>query len=142
MPTITDREVQLSKPTHRVVLGVLALFSGVVTLALVALFILLAEKATGPAADRSIAGLILSLVGSFAVFFAVISVQGTTSAVKPRRELMSLVAWRLLYTTLVLIGIGCAIAFHWFAIVLPLAMALICLLREPKVQEWLRALGI
>jgi hypothetical protein len=142
VPTITDREVQLSKPAHRVVLGVLALFSGVVAIALVALFALLAGKAAGAAADRSIAGLMLSLIGAFAVFFAVIFVQGTTSALKPRPELMSLVAWRLLAVTLVFIGIACAVAFHWFSIVLPLTMATICLLREPKVQEWPRALGI
>lgn len=142
MPAITNREMQLSKPAHRVVLGALALFSGLVALGLVALFALLVERATGASADRSIAGLILSLIGSFAVFFAVVFVQSTTSALHPRTELMSLIAWRLLAATLVLIGIAFAVAFHWFAIALPLTMALICLLREPKVLKWLRVLGI
>src|ERR1051325_3093834 len=138
MPTITDCEAQLGKPARRLVVGGLALFSGVVALALVALFIILVVKVVNAGPDRSIAGLILSVIGSFAVFFAVIAVQGTTSALKPRGELMSLAAWRLLAATLALIGISCAVAFHWFAIMLPLAMAIICLWREPKVREWLR----
>ena len=130
-----------TRPAPRLVVGILTVVTSTIGLGLILLFVLLAAKTSVSSADRSIAGLILSLIGSFAVFFAAISIQGTTFLFKPRSELMPLAGWRLLAATLVLVGVVCAASFHWFALVLPATMALICLLREPRVQTWLRLLG-
>ena len=139
---MTEDTASSNKTAHRAIVGGVVFAAGVIAIGLISLFVLLAAKISGSNTDHSVAGVILSLIGTFAVFFSVISIQGATFALKPRAELMSLVGWRILVATLILIGLACAVLFHWVALMLPVAMALICLLREPRVQEWLRALGI
>jgi len=124
------------------VVGIITVVTSIIGFGLILLFVLLSAKTLGSNADSSVAGLILSLIGSFAMFFAVISFQGATFLFKPRSELMTLAGWRSLAAALVLLGLVCAASFHWFAFVVPASIALFCLLREPRVQEWLQLLGI
>jgi hypothetical protein len=142
MLTMSEKNASGTKSAPRLVVAILTAVTTILCLGLIFLFALLAAKTPGSSADRSIVGVILSLIGSFAVFFAVISIQGTTFLFKARLELLSLAGWRLLAATLILLGLACALSFHWIALVLPTTVALICLLRDPKVQAWLRFLGI
>ena len=136
----TKHHVSETGPAPRLVVGIVTLVTGLIALGLIILFVLLVEKTSGLSKDRPIAGLVLSLIGSFAVFFSIVSIQGTSFLFKPRPELMSLAGWRSVAATLIVIGLVCAVTFHWLALMLPATMALICLLREPTVQRWLRAL--
>jgi hypothetical protein len=87
-------------------------------------------------------GLVLSLASSFTLFFAVIAVQATSFVLKPRLELMPVGRWRVLSASLALIGVAGALVFHWVALLFPLTMALFCLLKEPKVEAWIRSVGV
>lgn len=140
MPTITESGAPGGKPAHRVVVGIFAVLSGVIVIALASLVVLLVQRA-GWSTDPKF-GVVLSLISSFIVFFTVIAVQTTSFVLKPRSELMPLAGWRILAGVLVLIGVVAALLFHWIAMLTWLAMALFCLLKEPRVQAWIRNLGI
>lgn len=140
MPTITESGDPGAKTAHRAVVGIFAVVASAIAVALAALVTLLVARAGFSTEPKF--GVVLSLTGSFAVFFAVIAVQATTFVLKPRGELMPLASWRILAGTLALVGVACAFVFHWIAIMSWLAMALFCLLKEPKAQAWIRKLGI
>jgi len=140
MPTITESGAPGAKTANRVVVGVFAVVASVVAVALACLVTLLIARAGFSTEPKF--GAVLALTGSFAVSFAVIAVQATTFLLTPRSELMPLASWRILAGTLVLTGVACAVLFHWVAMLSWLAMALFCLLKDPRVQAWIRKLGI
>ena len=139
MPTITESGAPGDRTASRAVVGIIAVVAGAIALAIAGMLILLVQRAG--IRFEPMFGVILSLAGSFTVFFAVVAIQGVTFVLKPRGELMSLASWGVLAATLVLIGVACAIVFHWVAVLFPLAMALSCSLKEPRVQTWIRTLA-
>jgi hypothetical protein len=140
MPTITEGGAPGDKAANRGLVGTFAIVTGAIAIALASLLVLLISRAG--IRFEPMFGVVLSLASSFTVFFGVIAIQGTTFVLKPRGELMPLTSWRVLAATLALIGLVCAVVFHWIAIAFPLTMALFCLLKEPRVQGWIRKLGI
>jgi hypothetical protein len=124
----------------RAVVGTFAVVAGAIAIAFAFLLVLLVARAGFR--SEPIYGLVLSLASSFTVFFAVIAVQATSFVLKPRLELMPVRRWRVLAASLALIGVACAVVFHWVALLFPLAMALFCLLKEPKVEAWIRSRGV
>jgi hypothetical protein len=119
-----------------VVVGIVAVFALSVAISLGALIALLIAR-VGLSSDPMF-GLVLSLIASFVVFFGAIGVLAISVLVRPRAELMSLRGWRLLSASLAIFGVAAALAFHWVALVPWVAMALICLFKDPKAQAWLR----
>lgn len=140
MPTITESGLPGAKSANRVVVAILALFALSVAVALGALIALLIARG-GLNSDPKV-GVILSLIASFVVFFGAIGVLAVSVLLKPRTELMPISGWRLLSGSLATLGVASAIAYHWVAVFPWFAMALICLLKDPKAQAWLRRLGI
>jgi hypothetical protein len=123
----------------RAVVGTFAVVAGAIAIAFAFLLVLLVARAGFR--SEPIYGLVLSLASSFTVFFAVIAVQATSFVLKPRLELMPVRRWRVLAASLALIGAACAVIFHWIALLFPLTMALFCLLKEPRVEAWIRSRG-
>jgi len=140
MPTITESGLPGAKPAKRVVVAIFALFAISIAIALSALIALMIARG-GLNSDPKV-GVILSLIASFVVFFGVIGVLAVSVLLKPRTELMPVSGWRLLSASLATLGAASAIAYHWIAVLPWFAMALICLLKDPKAQTWLRRLGI
>jgi hypothetical protein len=140
MPTITESGLPGAKPANRVVVAILALFALSVAVALGALIALMIAR-SGLSSDPMV-GAILSLIASFVVFFGAIGVLAVSVLLKPRAELMPVNGWRLLSASLAALGVASATAYHWVAVLPWFAMALICLLKDPKAQVWLRRLGI
>lgn len=140
MPTITESGLPGAKPANRVVVGILAVFALSVAVSLGALIALLIARA-GLSSDPKI-GVVLSFIASFVVFFGVIGVVAMSALLRPRAELMPIRGWRLLSASLAIFGVASALAYHWVALLPWFAMALICLLKDPKAQAWLERLGI
>jgi hypothetical protein len=132
--------MEYQSSAHRVVVGTFAVIAAAIAIALASVLILLVAR-TGFRSEPMY-GLVLSLACSFTVFFAVIAVQATSFVRKPRAELMPVGRWRVLSASLALIGVAGAVVFHWVAILFPLTIALFCLLKEPRVEAWIRTLGV
>ena len=126
---------------HRVVVSILALVTGVIAAALTLLFVILVARTYGTNADVTVLAILLSMTGSFALFFTVVAFQAITSAVRPRPELMTLTGWRVIAGALAITALVCGVLYHWIAILVPMSLALVCLSRDSKVREWLQALG-
>jgi hypothetical protein len=140
MPTITESGLPGAKPANRVAVAIIALFALLIAVSLGTLIGLLIARA-GLSSDPKF-GVILSLIASFIVFFGTIGVLAVSVLLKPRAELMPISGWRLLSGSLAFLGMASAIAYHWVALLPWLAMALICLLKDPGAQAWIRRLGI
>ena len=131
-----------TKPVSRMTVGILTLVMGAIAVALLLVLVFAVVKIDIFGAYRLAIGAFLSIAGSFALFFSAIAFQGVTFVFRPRDELMSIRGWRFLALTLALLAGVCAIAFHWVALLVPLIMALICLLKDPMVREWIHVFGI
>jgi len=120
----------------------ISLASGVISTALAALAIgIVVKNYPLDSQDGKLFTIFLGVIIPFVLFFGAIALRGLNPHVENRKELMSINGWRILATLLLMNGIVAAIYGHWFALVLPGVMALICMMKDRWFIEKLRSIG-
>ncbi|MFC1773385.1 hypothetical protein ACFL3A_08535 [Pseudomonadota bacterium] len=84
----------------------------------------------------------LGMVAPFALFFGVVGVGGIASQVANRKELMSLNGWRVLAALILICGCIGFILGNWGALLVPVAIAVFCMMKDQRFIELLKSLRL
>jgi uncharacterized membrane protein YidH (DUF202 family) len=135
VPWFVRETIDEAKPdgqrTGRVASWALMALSATIAVILLSLTILFSFRAGyHDKLDIEVAALIISVVGAFVIFFGTISWCGIRSIIAGRDEIMSSKGWINLAVVLVVLGIICGLMGSWICFILPVSMAIICLMKN------------
>ena len=127
--------IPLSRRYELVVAGLMSI-AAVLLLSFVTWVVAAAATVTGISALRSPFAAGLSLAFATGLLFAILAWRLLFRHPSSNGELMSVVGWRRLAGVLFVVGLAGALTLHWFVAVPPAFVAALCLLKEPRVAQW------
>ena len=119
----------------------IGIVSAVISIALAMLTIgMIAKYNPAKTNNEEFALIIFGIFIPFVLFFGVVAFRGLATLISDSGEVMTIRGWRLLAALLFLCGMVGLVYSHWVALLLPVSMALICLLKDKWVMEKLNSL--
>jgi len=121
----------------------IGLVSAVISVGLAVLTVAIAVRRDPSNSEEEVLfAIIFGIIIPFAIFFGVVALRSLTPNMAKRKELMTINSWRMLAALLLSSGVIGFVYGHWFALVLPGVMAIICMMKDSRFIEKLRSIGL